>query len=534
MPKSLSLQDLIKIFSDPILRSGKLVKRTSLPDDVATMMQTTEPNLFGCVFDFMQELEVDPSDANLKFRLGKALANVLKVENNDYTLKKFGTVDDWKKSQNDFIAINFAKFVGSIELKPFRWHGWVIIAQNIQFGSIPLRINNSTAVYYGSNLGFFLTDDQCQKYLRFLLQGEHFTDLCQLLQYSRRIDLTNFKSLLTQLIKMNDVGNLSLILVGDRRLPFLEDMERKIAVLFNGGLQDKNIDSKQVSATGKVCRKMIINWNYQQLKFPYILLAQMYGQLNFVLKLVQKTLTSTGNPNFDTEEISYGIADVITGVLPKLDGDARTVLLNLLDQKLTRMQLFFLKPYILGLERKESEKSLNCDIIPSDYYTATSKIILLSEIEITNVINSVSEGLIIGIDCEWTDSDLALIQVCFDFKSGKETYLIDAVSIPGYKIEPLITKIFNCCTIVGFDISQDLSKINSYCNINPNQSAIVDLKPPSSQNCSLETLVLKVLGLKLDKRPRMTFWERRPMLYTQMLYAAGDAEVLVDLYNKNK
>ena len=207
MPKSLSLQDLIKIFSDPILRSGKLVKRTSLPDDVATMMQATEPNLFGCVLDFMQELEVDPADANLKFRIGKALANVLKVENNDYTLKKFGTVDDWKKSQNDFIAINFAKFVGSIELKPFRWHGWVIIAQNIQFGSIPLRINNSTAVYYGSNLGFFLTDDQCQKYLRFLLQGEHFTDLCQLLQYSRRIDLTNFKSLLTQLIKMNDVGN---------------------------------------------------------------------------------------------------------------------------------------------------------------------------------------------------------------------------------------------------------------------------------------------------------------------------------------
>ena len=92
-------------------------------------------------------------------------------------------------------------------------------------------------------------------------------------------------------------------------------------------------------------------------------------------------------------------------------------------------------------------------------------------------------------------------------------------------------KIFSNCIIIGFAVDQDLQKIKSYCSITNDSLNIKELRKENTD--SLESVVNKELGLKFDKRPRMTFWERRPLLDCQALYAAGDAQVLVDIYLKH-
>ena len=49
---------------------------------------------------------------------------------------------------------------------------------------------------------------------------------------------------------------------------------------------------------------------------------------------------------------------------------------------------------------------------------------------------------------------------------------------------------------------------------------------------SLSILSENILGFPLDKRMQKSDWERRPLLYDQILYAALDAYVLLLLYEK--
>jgi ribonuclease D len=59
-------------------------------------------------------------------------------------------------------------------------------------------------------------------------------------------------------------------------------------------------------------------------------------------------------------------------------------------------------------------------------------------------------------------------------------------------------------------------------------SAIVDRFGGTGK--SLADLTKNALGLVMDKRPRMCCWEARPIPATLLLYAAGDATVLIDIH----
>ncbi|KAF1774066.1 Ribonuclease H-like domain [Phytophthora cactorum] len=48
----------------------------------------------------------------------------------------------------------------------------------------------------------------------------------------------------------------------------------------------------------------------------------------------------------------------------------------------------------------------------------------------------------------------------------------------------------------------------------------------------MEAQAQYILGLPLDKRARMSDWERRPLTQAQLHYAALDAHVLVQIYYK--
>ena len=48
----------------------------------------------------------------------------------------------------------------------------------------------------------------------------------------------------------------------------------------------------------------------------------------------------------------------------------------------------------------------------------------------------------------------------------------------------------------------------------------------------LSKLVLKILGVKLDKREQISNWSNRPLRNEQVVYAASDAHCLILLYNK--
>ena len=57
-------------------------------------------------------------------------------------------------------------------------------------------------------------------------------------------------------------------------------------------------------------------------------------------------------------------------------------------------------------------------------------------------------------------------------------------------------------------------------------------KPFSVDGKGLSSLVKSLFGLPLDKRDQMSDWNKRPLTRDQFLYAALDAFVLVELYNK--
>ncbi len=55
-------------------------------------------------------------------------------------------------------------------------------------------------------------------------------------------------------------------------------------------------------------------------------------------------------------------------------------------------------------------------------------------------------------------------------------------------------------------------------------------RPYSTESKGLGGLVEAIFGLPLDKRDQMSDWDRRPLTKEQMLYAALDAYVLLEVF----
>ncbi|XP_047041379.1 exonuclease mut-7 homolog [Helicoverpa zea] len=199
---------------------------------------------------------------------------------------------------------------------------------------------------------------------------------------------------------------------------------------------------------------------------------------------------------------------------------------------------------------------------PQEYY----KLSLLED-EITLIdngekfynlmISEVVKSSVVGIDCEWkpsfgaTYSQVALIQIA----TSSKVYLLDALVLnkPEYSsFWYTFHKSFldNAEIIkVGFGLEQDLKEMKSCLvglgNIKVQGEGLLDLGtlwksllnngltlPGNSDNVgnSLSCLVQSCFGLPLEKSEQCSNWELRPLRKTQILYAALDAHVLIQIY----
>ncbi|KAJ8326503.1 hypothetical protein O5D80_005251 [Batrachochytrium dendrobatidis] len=160
----------------------------------------------------------------------------------------------------------------------------------------------------------------------------------------------------------------------------------------------------------------------------------------------------------------------------------------------------------------------------------------------------------IGIDAEWYNqgSDrMSIFQIAVLLNdTSRRVYILDLFNLDLTETCNVLTALFSSkrITTLGFDGVQDLKKLNALMPTLPLPYNLVDLNKLSmelfadklkrhdikKQQLGLSDLVLVVLDKTLDKRVRLTDWNRRPLRQCQLTYAASDSDVLIDIYKKWK
>ncbi len=160
-----------------------------------------------------------------------------------------------------------------------------------------------------------------------------------------------------------------------------------------------------------------------------------------------------------------------------------------------------------------------------------------SEIKFIEILEEISEEKIIGIDTEfdWRNTyypKLSLLQI----STNKKIFLIDCLKINSlsklqYILEDKdIVKVFHAVRsdITVLSCSSGLKVFNCFdVQIAEKFLSKDDLK-------SYKKIVLKYLGLNIDKSETNSNWMRRPFTKNQIIYAANDVRFLIKIYKKQK
>ncbi|KAH9126977.1 hypothetical protein AeMF1_002653 [Aphanomyces euteiches] len=155
----------------------------------------------------------------------------------------------------------------------------------------------------------------------------------------------------------------------------------------------------------------------------------------------------------------------------------------------------------------------------------------------------------VGLDCEWrsvfdasatTNQSAALLQLA----SATHAYVIDVMTLTAASndVATLFAPLFESTAVLklGLDVRGDFRSLGVQ-----RASPVLDLQtvekairrvatPNEGAKTSLSDLSLQYLGLPMDKRVRMSNWERRPLTSAQLEYAALDAMALVYIFDAMK
>ncbi|KAI5061358.1 hypothetical protein GOP47_0023863 [Adiantum capillus-veneris] len=155
------------------------------------------------------------------------------------------------------------------------------------------------------------------------------------------------------------------------------------------------------------------------------------------------------------------------------------------------------------------------------------------------------EASLVGIDCEWKAirektfciNKVSVLQIA----TREFVFILDLVSLSrqhGRCLSACIESIFCSPAVLklGYAVYNDLEQLlQSYSELDcfHRCESVLDLQIVAGRGIKggLSGLAKAVLGKSMDKRMRMTDWERRPLSMKQLHYAALDAAVLLPIFD---
>lgn len=203
---------------------------------------------------------------------------------------------------------------------------------------------------------------------------------------------------------------------------------------------------------------------------------------------------------------------------------------------------------LAAMQAKQRAKYLHVD----DFRVAVSFVDNLSGVR--EAVEVLSNADIVGLDVEWKaevdkqdERGASLLQL----STESHAFVLDAAMLcreesrSWMEINDLLTPLFatSPCMLLGFDLATDLKVLaRSFPQMDcfKRVCGSLDLQKvwkrlgPGNELSSLSKLCELHLGKPLDKRVRMSNWERRPLSNSQLHYAALDAQCLIPLYRSLK
>lgn len=169
-------------------------------------------------------------------------------------------------------------------------------------------------------------------------------------------------------------------------------------------------------------------------------------------------------------------------------------------------------------------------------------------------VHILSAAGLVGLDVEWkaeVDKQDEIGASLLQLSTDSHAFVFDAAALCRkesriwQEVNDILSPLFSSpsCVILGFDLATDMKVlVRSFPQMNCFKSmhGSLDLQKvwkrigPGNQLSSLSKLCELHLGKPLDKRVRMSNWERRPLSSSQLSYAALDAHCLLPLYRSLK
>ncbi|KAH6565996.1 hypothetical protein BASA60_009646 [Batrachochytrium salamandrivorans] len=190
----------------------------------------------------------------------------------------------------------------------------------------------------------------------------------------------------------------------------------------------------------------------------------------------------------------------------------------------------------------------NSTLIP--FYTSSAPVTFINDTAgLKEFSETIPEIVTIGVDGEWynqTADGISIFQIAaLDNKGTCHAYILDMLNLDRDRMCEVLSKLFQSShlTVLGFDASQDLSKLTalmpkmvhprnlvdlSTLSLAAFQKTLEDHQLQNKKQYSLADLSLVILKKTLDKRVRLSWWDKRPLRQCQLLYAGLGNRAVAD------
>jgi hypothetical protein len=507
---------------------GKLVKRKTIPQQFLFCLLTHTLHPFTIIVYILRRIGhvVDDVDRAMVKSLVAVTKTIMGLDSCDLSKHEFFYYQTWdgllEKMRGDRADVYRTIKEMVLDERESVWICHYVFALEFQVDGPPGRFDS-------------ITINETKSIMDRLVIAKGYNELCLFIsKFKNLTHLIDFEQFVDILVSHNDIQNLTLLFdhgeIQERVFGRLESEMYDIIVNQN---RSRSLSWCQNVPT--IVQKFGgTEWTDT---YPCIHLATLHGLVRHCVRLMALTINTTENKNYDTDAVVASYVDRLTFVIWKLPKRATTIGTTIEPQRLLTeysidqlIQHGFTQ-YVMVLRDSVTDECFRTPqplfevVRDPDYFTTLWPIVWIgSTSEVSRLQAVVDSTTLMGLDCEWTWSPLSIIQLsCQDSQGTGVTFIIDCLHVEGRVVHDILLQFH--CPILGFDCTQDLPKLHHYCSFTP---VIVNLQ----RRGGLAKMVEETLHVKLDKRPRMSLWEKRPLDYFQVVYAASDSQVLIELYRK--